>query len=158
MIKQRKVTIKIATATISVAEMGDILCNSANAQTYTLPAVSLGLWYRFNNISTGIATIISSGTTLATLARNEQSLILNDGTNWYTFASPKEGIQRASTFVYEQIVASSTWTITHNLSKHPSVSVVDSSGALVLGGVSYITANQLVIDFVGMFSGSAYLN
>ena len=84
MIKQRNVTIKTATTTITVGEMGDILCNSAITQTYTLPAVFLGLWYRFSNINTGVVTI-SNGTTIATIAQNEQCLILNNGTTWYAF-------------------------------------------------------------------------
>lgn len=84
MIKQRRATVKTATATVTVEEMGDILCNSPNAQTYTLPAASLGLWYRFSNINTGKVTI-SNGATIATLAQNEQRLILNNGAIWYAF-------------------------------------------------------------------------
>jgi hypothetical protein len=84
MIRQRNVTIKTALATLTLAEMGDILCNSAGGFTITLPAVSSGLWYRISNINTG-AIIVSDGGTIATLAQYEQCLVLNNGTTWYAF-------------------------------------------------------------------------
>lgn len=62
------------------------------------------------------------------------------------------------TFVYEQMSASSVWTIEHNLGKYPSVDVVDSAGTVVVGEVEYIDSNNIQITFVGAFSGTAYLN
>lgn len=61
-------------------------------------------------------------------------------------------------FVYDQSVPASTWTITHNLNKHPSVAVVDSAGTVVIGDCQYINDNELVLTFTGAFSGKAYLN
>lgn len=86
MIKQRNTTTKTATDTITVAEMGDIICNSTNAQEYTLPAVSSGLWYRFSNANSGLVTIKKADTTtLETLNQDEQCTVLNDGSDWYAF-------------------------------------------------------------------------
>ena len=71
------------------------------------------------------------------------------------------GIPRGATgttYTHEQAVASDTWTITHNLGKYPSVTVVDSGGTVVIGDVQYIDVNTIVITFVGVFSGAAYLN
>ena len=60
--------------------------------------------------------------------------------------------------VYEQATPSSNWSITHNLNTYPSVTVVDSSGNVVIGAVTYINANQIAITFTSAFSGKAYLN
>jgi hypothetical protein len=48
--------------------------------------------------------------------------------------------------------------ITHNLNTYPSVTVVDSSGAVVIGAVAYNNKNQIAITFTSAFSGKAYLN
>lgn len=61
-------------------------------------------------------------------------------------------------YVHEQIKASKTWVIVHNLGKHPSVSVVDSSGKLVIGQLKYINENNVTLEFISEFSGQAYLN
>lgn len=61
-------------------------------------------------------------------------------------------------FTYTQVAASNTWSITHNLGKFPSVSVVDSAENLVVGDVQYINNNQLTVTFTASFSGKAYLN
>jgi len=59
---------------------------------------------------------------------------------------------------YTQISPSKTWTITHNLGRYPSVTIVDSGGSVVMGDVGYITNNQLKVTFTSAFSGKAYLN
>lgn len=64
----------------------------------------------------------------------------------------------ANTFVYNQMTASDMWTIAHNLGKHPSVTVVDSAGSVVLGETQYVDENTIKLHFLGAFSGSAYLN
>tara|TARA_R110002072_G_scaffold200215_2_gene357920 strand:- start:952 stop:1665 length:714 start_codon:yes stop_codon:yes gene_type:complete len=61
-------------------------------------------------------------------------------------------------FTYNQVAASGSWAITHNLGKNPSVSIVDSGGNTVVGDVIYINTNQLTINFTAQFSGKAYLN
>ena len=61
-------------------------------------------------------------------------------------------------FVFNQVAAVSTWNITHNLDKYPSVSVVDSGNNLVIGDVEYINTNELTLTFNAAFSGKAYLN
>lgn len=61
-------------------------------------------------------------------------------------------------FVYSQTAPIDVWTITHNLDKKPSVTVVDSAETVVIGSVTYINSNSLRITFDGSFSGKAYLN
>ena len=63
-----------------------------------------------------------------------------------------------STYVHNQNVPASFWDITHNLASYPSVSVIDSTGGLVVGDISYVSNNRLTITFSGSFSGQAYLN
>jgi hypothetical protein len=60
--------------------------------------------------------------------------------------------------IHNQTVSSSTWNITHNLNKYPSVSVVDSSNEEVIGEVQHINPNSLTVKFSAPFSGKAFLN
>lgn len=61
-------------------------------------------------------------------------------------------------YIYEQMVASSAWTISHPLKKFPSVTIVDSAGNIVFGDVAYLSDSQITITFTAEFSGKAYLN
>jgi hypothetical protein len=61
-------------------------------------------------------------------------------------------------FVYSQLVASNSWDIIHNMDKYPSVTIVDSANSIVVGEVTYISKNELIVSFAGAFSGKAYLN
>ena len=61
-------------------------------------------------------------------------------------------------FTFTQGTPATTWTITHNLGKFPSVSVVDTADTQVYGDVEYIDDNSLRITFSAAFGGKAYLN
>ena len=61
-------------------------------------------------------------------------------------------------YVHNQIAAASTWLITHNLGKRPSVVVEDSAGTTGTGNVEYIDDNNLRVVMSAPFSGKAYLN
>jgi hypothetical protein len=65
---------------------------------------------------------------------------------------------QADTYIHTQNQASNTWSIQHNLNKYPSVTVVDSAGTVVIGGVQYIDENYIICTFSHPFSGTAYLN
>jgi hypothetical protein len=62
------------------------------------------------------------------------------------------------TTTHTQGSASATWTITHNLNKFPSVTIVDSEEEQVFGVVDYQSANTIVLTFSAAISGKAYLN
>lgn len=64
----------------------------------------------------------------------------------------------ANNYVHTQQVASDIWEITHSLNKYPSVTIVDTSGNLVIGSVHYISTSKIVVKFSAPFSGVAYLN
>ena len=68
----------------------------------------------------------------------------------------KQGGDKNFTFI--QSTAAAVWTITHNLGKRPSISVVDSAGTNVMGAVNHISNNELTITFSAAFKGTAYLN
>lgn len=65
---------------------------------------------------------------------------------------------KVNSYTHYQISASQEWMINHNIGKFPSVSVVDSAGTVVIGDVTYIDMNNLIIQFISAFSGKAYLN
>ena len=61
-------------------------------------------------------------------------------------------------FVFTQGSAASQWVVDHNLSKKPSVMVVDSAGTVVIGQITYNSDNRVTLDFSGSFSGKAFFN
>jgi hypothetical protein len=61
-------------------------------------------------------------------------------------------------FVFNQLSPSSSWLVTHNLGKFPSVSVVDSGATLIIPNVIYTDINHVTISFGSATSGKAYLN
>lgn len=65
---------------------------------------------------------------------------------------------KTSTFIYEQAIAASEWTIEHNLDKRPSVTVVDSADNVIYPAVTYIDDNNIVVTFNAATKGKAYLN
>ena len=64
---------------------------------------------------------------------------------------------KATYYEHDQQIASNEWTITHNLGKMPSVTVIDSADTIVIGDTEFLSNNQLKISFTGSFSGKAYL-
>jgi hypothetical protein len=68
------------------------------------------------------------------------------------------GVSLDANFVYNQVSPSAVWTVTHNLNKYPSVTVVDSADNTVYGEVEYNSLNQVTITFAGGFSGKAFFN
>lgn len=65
---------------------------------------------------------------------------------------------KTTTYIHYQTLPSNNWIINHNLTKYPSVTIVDSAGNVVVGEVKYIDNNTINISFAGVFAGTAYLN
>lgn len=61
-------------------------------------------------------------------------------------------------YTHTQAIASTTWTIAHNLNKHPSVTVIDSGGSYMITDITYTNTNTLVLTFLAAVGGIAYLN
>lgn len=67
-------------------------------------------------------------------------------------------IPDATTYVHTQTAPAAVWTITHNLDRYPSVTVVDSAGTVVIGDVQYQSKDVIQVAFTAPFAGMAYLN
>lgn len=88
-----------------------------------------------------------------------QKIVRQDGGNNVTVSSRvTSGEVNDKHYTFNQTVSTNTWSITHNLGKYPSVSVVDSADRVVIGQVDYIDNNSLTITFKSAFKGKAYLN
>lgn len=61
-------------------------------------------------------------------------------------------------YTHVQSVANTSWTVTHALPFEPSVTVVDSAGTEVEGGVQHTSRTTIILTFSGAFSGKAYLS
>ena len=61
-------------------------------------------------------------------------------------------------YTHDQMIPATIWTINHGMDRFPSATVVDSGGTVVIGEVSYLSANQITITFSAAFAGKAYLN
>lgn len=58
----------------------------------------------------------------------------------------------------QPFTSQSSVTVTHNLGKKPSVTVLDTTGDEVEGEINHVSTNELTIDFSSSFSGSVILN
>lgn len=67
-------------------------------------------------------------------------------------------VNLGGTYVHTQGVASTTWTINHNLEYYPSIEVVDSAGTVVIGNYTYVNVNTIIATFASPFAGKAYLS
>lgn len=101
------------------------------------------------------ATVLSSDNNFYTLA------LFNTGgagnivyEQFYVMTSKKGDLS----FVYEQINASNTWVVNHNLGKKPSVTIVTTTDTTVIGEITYNNENKLTINLSSANSGKAYLN
>lgn len=97
------------------------------------------------------------------IGNKDSELIINDGKVLNNFdilgtLTAANFPEADKSFVYEQQVPSSSWTITHNLNKFPAIIVLDSAGSIVIGEIVYINLNQIILNFSSGFSGKAYLN
>ena len=85
----------------------------------------------------------------------------------FILISVKEGIATwkrlmsgdyTSSFKFTQSVAEKIWMIEHNLDKYPSVTTVDDDSQIIIGEVTYMNSNSLLVKFTHAVSGQAYLN
>jgi hypothetical protein len=65
---------------------------------------------------------------------------------------------QAPTFIFTQNTPSTTWNITHNLGKFPSITVIDTGNTVVVGEYNYTSNTNVILTFSATFAGKAYLN
>lgn len=85
-------------------------------------------------------------------ARNYQQILTNVNIMTNSSSTPDKA------FVFEQEKPTNVWLIEHEMEKHPSVSIVDNEGLLIMGDVQYIDTNNVKVTFATEFAGKAYLN
>jgi hypothetical protein len=61
-------------------------------------------------------------------------------------------------FTYQQLVASDTWTIVHDLEFVPNIIVVDFSGNVIEGSYAYSGLDTIICTFSQPITGRAYLS
>jgi hypothetical protein len=107
------------------------------------------------------------GTTAGTVAEGNDIRIINGQTahEWgnhadagYASQSDVNNIVQDKNYSHTQSVASTDWSITHNLGKYPSVTIIDNAGNEIWTQVEHIDINNLVIRFNNPHSGTASLN
>lgn len=76
----------------------------------------------------------------------------------YGFSEFRDTSSGDKFYEHLQGTAASTWNITHNLGKYPSVKVVDSGYNEFEGEVHHVNDNQLQVIFNAPFGGRAFLN
>lgn len=60
---------------------------------------------------------------------------------------------------YQQnFTAQSVITVNHNLSKYPSVTILDSTGDEIVGSIQHISTNQFVVTLSASTGGTVYCN
>lgn len=124
-----------------------------------------------NTITTadGHTVVLSNVPTLAEIAAWDDAYdntitgatITGDVTKYLNLNQRDGGMISVSytdTYVHTQGAPSSSWSITHNMNKYPSVTIVDSSNNTVEGEVVYNSLTSLTVNFSGSFSGKAYIN
>ena len=115
-----------------------------------------------NNISEfGHFTIDSYAAGAAVSTLNLTNLFGNgvlELNKFYDFAVFTLSSQGTPTFIFDQVAASTTWNIQHNLGKFPSITVIDTANTVVTGEYTYIDNNNVTLTFSAAFAGKAYLN
>lgn len=99
---------------------------------------------------------VKSGDTVNIVAAQSGSTILK--IDQEATAVGISAVKTDAHYTHTQSVPSSEWSIQHNLGKRSSITVVDSTDAVVFGDVNYIDSNNVTITFNGAFSGKAYFN
>ena len=114
-----------------------------------------------NSVDTSDTTFIDMTPTTPTTGNVEITASLSaTGTpdNTKFLRGDNTWIEADKTFIFTQAVPATTWNITHNLGKFPSVSVINSNNVVINGEVTYIDNNNIQANFSAGFSGKAYLN
>lgn len=104
---------------------------------------------------------IKNGTSVSVVAPQQSTTSISvpkQSTTNVTISGVKSAGVSDKTFVFTQDGASASWEVEHNLSKRPSVSIVDSGDNQIVAEVLYIDNNNLIINFGFPTSGKAYLN
>tara|TARA_R110002072_G_scaffold231153_1_gene388495 strand:+ start:514 stop:1089 length:576 start_codon:yes stop_codon:yes gene_type:complete len=170
---EKNASLRNPTKNFKISEIAKFIIDSVNGTSLTLP-----LFFDVTDPVTGVVstTLVDSiltqnanpgGTTLTiagnisitgTLADSNASV----GTNGQVLTSTVTGIAWAdnvqATFEFTQGVPATTWNITHDLNKFPSITVIDTGNTVVTGEYNYTSNKTVTLTFSAAFAGKAYLN
>ena len=60
---------------------------------------------------------------------------------------------------YQQsFVSQASVTVTHNLNKYPSVTIIETTGDEIIGSIQHISQNQFIVTFSSATGGIIYCN
>jgi len=137
LVDDQQLTYNSSTNTLSISDGNSVILTNV-----PLPGDIANWNDAYNNTITSVSI---SGTTTKTIYLNQR-----DGGN--------VNVSYTDTYVHVQGLPSSSWVVTHNMNKYPSVTVIDSASNEVEGEVTYNSLNSVTITFSGSFSGTAYFN
>ena len=171
---EKDATLRNPTKNFKVSDLAKFIIDSVNGTSLAVP-----LFFDVTDPVTGVVstTLVDSimtqnanpgGTTLTiagnisitgTLADNNGNI----GVLGKVLTSTGAGIvwddaPQSATFIFTQNVPSTTWNITHNLGKFPSITVIDTGNTVVTGEYNYTSNINVILTFSAAFAGKAYLN
>lgn len=106
-------------------------------------------------IGTGTLALLEDIPDSSDLISTDSGNALSSGTDNKLFV-PSGSV--TENYLHDQAIPATIWSITHNLGKLPSVTVIDTAGNKCEGEVEYVNINQVIINFNTAFSGEATLN
>lgn len=150
MIKQLDFVYKTTAATLTYAELGDVVVSSAAVATITLPAPNKGLWYRISNVGAGLVTIYY-GAIITTLKQNEQTLLLANGTAAWWMSKGREAMTKAE---IEAVLTGDITSHTHNFAS-AFTSLTDTPGSYIGNAEKIVAVNMAenALEFIEAPSG-----
>jgi hypothetical protein len=150
--------------TVPIGEDGQIAATSAGAPRanvsveYKLKVGDYVEVFAFQDSGVNVTTYASSA---SQAAMNDFGMALIAGAKGDTGATGPPGGGGGGgggNYEYTQASPASTWSVTHNMGLHPSVTVVDSGGTIVIPDVHYDSTNAVTITFGSATSGKAFFN
>ena len=154
----------ITSLKVSKYRSGDTANSMANyLETFEDKLIILSNTVNFNNFGIFTCSDVSqvSSTdyyTLTLSASTTQGNLENDVTYAISYYSIDTTADKNHVHTVTEAEAASSWSITHNLGKYPSVTIVNSSGVEVYAQVTHNSTSALTISFVGNQFGKAYIN
>lgn len=109
----------------------------------------------FTDSVTSFVVFAESDNSVVFSESSESFVVLVEGPQGPTGPPGADGDR---SYTHNQSSPSATWTIAHNLSKFPSVTIVDSAGTEMIGEIVHDSINHVTATFTTAFSGKAYLN
>jgi hypothetical protein len=140
-------TITLDLADAFVGSSSEIFHNGAILPTYSPFSGSIDIISEFGKYEPNLLNII----TIKYLGDNDIKITYNRNIT-------QEDVTGDKHFVHVQGPPQNIWTVTHNLNKKPSLTVIDSSGNMVVGKLTYVNLNILTIQFASPISGEAICN